>query len=109
MDMHRESRQIFGLHIVDRSADAAQKLWESIPDKIKIKATVYTYDWEAYKKIIPTSQHRPSKQKKDTNHMERFFCTIRRRVSKLVRKILSFSKKSERYLGAIRFLLLGLN
>lgn len=101
--MHRESRQIIGLHIGDRSADSAQKLWESIPEKIRTKATIYTDDWEAYKKIIPINQHRPSKQKKDTNHMERFFCTVRQRASRLVRKTLSFSKKWERHIGAIRY------
>ncbi len=101
--MHRESRQIIGLHIGDRSADSALKLWESIPEKFRTKAIVYTDHWEAYKKIIATHQHRSSKQKKATNHIERFFCTIRQRVARLVRKTLSFSKKRERLLGAIRY------
>jgi len=36
-----------------------------------------------------------------TNYIERFNCTLRQRVSRLVRKTLSFSKKQANHLGAI--------
>ncbi|NJL48662.1 MAG: IS1 family transposase, partial [Leptolyngbyaceae cyanobacterium SM2_5_2] len=36
-----------------------------------------------------------------TSHIERFNCTLRQRVSRLVRKTLSFSKKLENHIGAI--------
>ena len=36
-----------------------------------------------------------------TNYIERFNCTLRQRVSRLVRKTLSFSKKLENHIGAI--------
>ena len=36
-----------------------------------------------------------------TNHIERFNNTLRQRVSRLVRKTLSFSKKLENHIGAI--------
>jgi insertion element IS1 protein InsB len=35
------------------------------------------------------------------NHIERFNCTLRQRVSRLVRKALSFSKKLDNHIGAI--------
>ena len=37
----------------------------------------------------------------ETNHIERFNNTLRQRVSRLVRKTLSFSKKEINLLGAI--------
>jgi len=41
------------------------------------------------------------KETGQTNHIERFNNTVRQRVSRLVRKTLSFSKKSENHIGAI--------
>jgi insertion element IS1 protein InsB len=38
-----------------------------------------------------------------TNHVERFNCTLRRRVSRLVRAMLSFSKKLTNHIGAIKY------
>jgi hypothetical protein len=49
-------------------------------------ATVYTDYWEAYEM---------------TSDIERFNNTLRQRVSRLVRKTLSFSKKLENHIGAI--------
>lgn len=50
------------------------------------QATFFTDDWQAYKQVIPAEKHRASGRKKDTNHTERFFCTLRQRCSRLVRK-----------------------
>ena len=36
-----------------------------------------------------------------TNYIERFNCTMRQRIARLVRKTLSFSKKLENHIGAI--------
>ncbi len=36
-----------------------------------------------------------------TNHIERLNCTLRQRVSRLVRSTMSFSKKLENHIGAI--------
>ena len=52
--------------------------------------------------VIPGSRHRPvGKESGQTNHIERFNCTLRQRVSRLVRRTLSFSKKLENHIGAI--------
>jgi len=36
-----------------------------------------------------------------TNHIEWLNCTLRQRISRIVRKTLSFSKKLENHIGAI--------
>jgi IS1 family transposase len=87
----------------DRGASSALALWQAIPQSYRQKARVYSDDWDAYKKVIPAGQHLFSKQKKDTNHIERFFCTLRQRAARLVRYSLSFSKKLKRHIKAIQF------
>lgn len=58
--------------------------------------------WDAYEQIIPQSRHRTvSKNSGKTNLIERFNCTLRQRISRLVRKTLSFSKKLDNHIGAI--------
>ena len=99
--MDARSRQIIAFHIGDRSRESARKLWESIPKSYRDKATFYTDDWQAYKGVIPKERHRVVKGK--TNHIERFNCTMRQRISRLVRKALSFSKKLKNHIGAIKY------
>ncbi|MDF5738566.1 IS1 family transposase, partial [Nostoc sp. S13] len=41
------------------------------------------------------------KESGKTNHIERFNNTMRQRISRLVRKTLSFSKKLDNHIGAI--------
>jgi DNA-directed RNA polymerase subunit RPC12/RpoP len=43
------------------------------------------------------------KDTEQTNYVERFNCTLRQRVSRLVRKTFSFSKKLENHIGAILY------
>ncbi len=107
--LDRASRQIIALFIGDRSADGALGLWQVIPDRYRRAATFHSDDWAAYKQIIPGDQHRFSKRKKDTNHVERFFCTLRQRCSRLVRLSLSFSKKLDRHVNAIKFIVTRYN
>lgn len=107
--LDRASRQIVALFVGDRSAAGALGLWQALPARYRERATFHTDDWAAYKQIIPAHQHRFSKQKKDTNHAERFFCTLRHRCSRLVRLSLSFSKKLERHVNSIRFVVTHYN
>jgi len=44
-----------------------------------------------------------------TNHVERFNCTLRQRVSRLVRATLSFSKKLANHIGAIKYFICDYN
>lgn len=99
-----ETREIIGVHIGDRSEQGAKKLWDSLPSVYRQCAVAYTDFWRAYALVFPTPRHKSvGKESGKTNYIERFNCTMRQRVSRLVRKTLSFSKKLENHIGAIWF------
>ncbi|MDG3497516.1 MULTISPECIES: IS1 family transposase, partial [Pseudanabaena] len=82
--------------------DSAQKLWESLPSVYRQCAIIYTDFYSSYPVVLPSKRHRAvGKETGKTNYIERFNCTLRQRVSRLVRKTLSFSKKLENHIGAI--------
>jgi hypothetical protein len=63
-----------------------------------------------YKGVIPAAQHQTiSKQARKTNHIERLNNTLRQRVSRLVRSALSFSKKLDNHIGAIKYFICHYN
>ena len=108
LDTH--TRQIIAFYVGDRSKKSAQKLWEKIPEVYRRQAIFYTDQYEAYNNIVPAAQHRSvAKGSGKTNHVERFNCTLRQRVSRLVRKALSFSKKLENHIGAIKYFICHYN
>jgi insertion element IS1 protein InsB len=79
-------------------------LVEQISAVYQERALFYTDYYTVYTGVIPSAQHRPiSKLIRKTNHVERFNCTLRQRVSRLVRATLSFSKKLSNHIGAIRY------
>jgi len=52
--------------------------------------------------VLPQNKHRAvGKEDGKTNRIERFNITLRQRISRLVRKTISFSKKIENHIGAI--------
>jgi insertion element IS1 protein InsB len=60
--------------------------------------------------VIPPTRHRAiSKLARKTNHVERFNCTLRQRVSRLVRSTLSFSKNLANHIGAIKYFICHYN
>ena len=94
MAMGVKSRQIVAFHVRDRSRQSAKALLKLIPFNDRNKATFYTDGCQAYAGVIPENQHHVvKKQRRKTNHIERFNCTLRQRVSPLVRKSISFSKQ----------------
>jgi insertion element IS1 protein InsB len=98
----RDTREIIGIHVGDRSRVGAKLLWKSLPGVYRQCAQCYTDFWQAYERVIPPQRHQAvGKESGQTNHIERFNCTLRQRVSRLVRKTLSFSKKLENHIGAI--------
>ena len=100
IDTH--TREVIGCHIGDRSRAGAIALWQSLPGVYRQCAVVYTDYWEAYKTVVPAKRHRAvGKDSGLTSYIERFNNTLRQRVSRLVRKTLSFSKKLENHVGAI--------
>ena len=98
----RDTREIIGAHVGNRGREGAQALWASLPPVYRQCAVCYTDFWEAYETVIPVKRHKAvGKETGLTNHIERFNNTMRQRVSRLVRKTLSFSKKIENHIGAI--------
>jgi insertion element IS1 protein InsB len=74
------------------------------------QATFYTDQYEVYKGVVPSAQHRAiSKLTRKTNHVERFNCTLRQRVSRLVRSTLSFSKNLANHIGSITYFICDYN
>lgn len=82
-------RLVIAYHIGGRGKKAAKKFWHKIPTILK-DCFFETDDWEAYRSIIPVEKHKIGKDL--TFFIEGFNATIRARVSRLVRKTLSFSK-----------------
>jgi IS1 family transposase/transposase-like protein len=96
------TREIVGCHIGDRSKDSALALWQSLPGVYRQCAVIYTDHWEAYKAVLPSNRHHAvGKETGLTSYIERFNNTLRQRVSRLVRKTLSFSKKLDNHISAI--------
>ena len=87
--MDRETREIIGVYIGDRSEEGAKHLWNSLPPVYRQCAVCYTDFWAAYACILPSKRHQPvGKDSGKTNHIERFNNTLRQRVSRLVRNTL---------------------
>ena len=97
-----KTREIAGAYIGSREKDGAQGLWDSLPGVYRQCAVAYTDFWAAYESIFPSTRHRQvEKGSGKTNSIESFNCTMRQRISRLVRKTLSFSKKLTNHKGAI--------
>jgi insertion element IS1 protein InsB len=108
--MNADTRQIIAFHVRDRSRQSAKALWGKIPREYQEQATFYPDCYEAYKDVIPSAQHRAiTKRARKTDHVERFNCTLRQRVSRLVRATLAFSKKLANHIGAIKYFICDYN
>ena len=98
----RDTGEIVGVAMGNRSRKTAEQLWHSLLGVYRQCAVSYTDFWEAYLTILPDCRHRAvGKETGQTNPIERFNCTLRQRVSRLVRKTWSFSKKLSNHIGAI--------
>ncbi len=97
-----DTREIVGVYIGARDEGAAHQLWKSLPAVYRQCAIAYTDFWAAYASVLPSKRHRVvGKETGKTSYIERFNNTLRQRVSRLVRKTLSFSKSLENDIGAI--------
>src|SRR4028118_2027573 len=96
------TKEIVGVYISQRDKDGAQGLWNSMPAVYRQCAVSYTDFGSAYEIVFPQKRHRAvGKETGQTNYIERFNNTMRQRISRLVRKTLSFSKKLSNHIGAI--------
>ena len=110
MALDVETKQVIAFYVGDRSRHSAQQLWQRIPVVYREQAIFYTDAWEAYKGVIPAARHRIcAKSTGHTNILERFNCTLRQRVSRLVRGALSFSKILGNHIGAIKYFICHYN
>jgi len=88
----RRTRQIVAFVLGDRSADTCRRLWQAIPGSYR-RCRSYSDFWQTYEAVFPhRTHHCVGKQSGLTAHQERWYCTLRQRISRLVRKTLSFSK-----------------
>ena len=102
LDLDIKTREIVGVSVGSRSREGAQGLWDALPAVYRQCAVSYTDFWSAYDEVFPSKRHQSvGKESGKTSYIERFNCTLRQRVSRLVRKTLSFSKKLENHIGAI--------
>ncbi len=98
----RATGEIVGVYIGNRDKEGTQGLWNSLPAVYRQCAVCYSDFWAAYEEVIPSKRHKAvNKQSGKTNKIERLNCTLRQRIGRLVRKILSFSKKLANHIGAI--------
>ena len=105
----RRTRQIVGWTLGDRSEEGAADLRAALPPGWRCCATRSDL-WRAYQAAFPARTHRCcAKKDGETCHVERWFCTLRQRMGRLVRKALSFSKCPENHLDAIHLFIVTYN
>ncbi|MFQ5584630.1 MAG: IS1 family transposase [Calditrichia bacterium] len=106
----RATKQIIGFHIGGRGEEDAKKLWASLPPVYRQCAVCYSDFWHAYEKVVPKCRHRAvGKESGQTCHIERTNCTLRQRISRLVRLTLSFSKIERNHLRSIKYFIWNFN
>jgi IS1 family transposase len=90
---NRRNRQIVSFFIGDGSMESCKRLWRKLPYEY-LRCNSFSDFWRAYN-CLPTATHQKvGKETGQTAHVERLNNTIRQRLSRLVRKTLSFSKKT---------------
>ena len=96
------TREIAGVFAGSRDREGSRGLWNSLPPVCRQCAVCHADFWEACNEAFPSSRHKAAgKESGKTNRIERVDCTMRQRISRLVRKTLSFSKKAGNRIGAI--------
>ena len=97
----RRSRQIVAWTLGDRSEQSALTLRAALPKDYRRCATRSVL-WKAYRAVFLARTHRCCRKREgETCHVERWFGTLRTRLSRLVRRAYSFSKDAEKHLDAI--------
>jgi insertion element IS1 protein InsB len=88
----RQTRQVIARAVGDRSKDTCLTLWNNIPEVYR-SGHCFSDFWHAYQTIIPEEQlTQVGKETGGKAHVERWNGTLRQRLSRFVRKTLSFSK-----------------
>ena len=76
---------IVGCHIGRRDSEDAKAFSQGLPSAWQERGDYYMDFWGPYRDGLPKDRHYPvGKETGLTNHIERFNCTLRQRVSRLV-------------------------
>lgn len=101
----RRTRQVVAYWLGDRSETSAIHLWERLPHNYA-RCRSFSDKWEAYRHVFDHKRHRQvNKDEGETNHVERWFNTLRQRLGRFTRKTLSFSKRDDMHEGVLRLFL----
>ena len=96
------TRQVVAMVAGDRSDRTAQCLWDALPDGYRDRAVVCTDFLAAYRAVVSDDRHASAgKEAGLTNHVERFWLTVRQRCGRSVRKTLSFSRCDRNHVGSL--------
>lgn len=97
-----DTRQVVAMVAGDRSERTARCLWDALPAEYRDGAVVHTDFWSAYRAAVPADRHAAGPKGAGlTCYVERFWCTVRQRCSRFVRKTLSFSKCEMNHVGSL--------
>ena len=90
--LSRNTRQIVAYVIGDRSQLTFKRLIRKIPLEY-LKCQSYSDYWKSYAILKAKGNHKQvGKERGQTNHIERYWATLRARITRYVRKSLSFSR-----------------
>ena len=105
----KHTRQVVAGVVGGRGEATCKLLWNAIPANYQ-QGVCYSDFWRAYRAVLPAEQHQAvGKDTGLTNHVERFNCTLRQRLSRFVRKTLSFSKSDQMHLICLHLFLVRYN
>jgi insertion element IS1 protein InsB len=93
------TKQVLAMHFGRRAKADLEVILVQLPDRLRCNCQFATDHFESYYQLIPPDQHKPSK----AYFTEGYFAGVRARVSRLVRKALSFSKDLDNHVAAIRY------
>jgi insertion element IS1 protein InsB len=105
----RRTRQVVAYWIGDRSETGALHLWRRIPREY-VRCASFSDRWQPYAPIFDPQRHRMvGKDAGETNHVERWFNTLRQRLARFTRKTLAFSKRDALHDGLLRMFIYDYN
>ena len=105
----RRTRQVVAYWIGDRSENSALQLWRRIP-RDYVRCASFSDGWQAYAHVFDPKRHRMvDKTEGETNHVERWFNTLRQRLARFTRKTLAFSKRDDIHEGLLKMFIYDYN
>lgn len=105
----RRTRQVVAYWIGDRSQASALQLWRQLPRNY-VRCRSFSDQWQPYALIFDRERHQMvSKTDGETNHVERWFNTLRQRLARFTRKTLAFSKRDDIHEGLLRMFIYDYN